>query len=185
MSYAAAVDHLYALGHELAPTSPSTPPSATPTSPSLESSSPEPTARAAPPPHSPASSPPPATAPPSTPLPTSPVSTSASRSAASRSPTKTSPASTSTSTPPPSASSTRALSRISVITDIALDHQDYLGNTIAEIAREKAGILRPNGTLITLPQHPEANQAIGEAAATLNLHAIIAANYLPARRSLI
>jgi len=68
---------------------------------------------------------------------------------------------------------------ISVITDIALDHQDYLGNTIAEIAREKAGILRPNGTLITLPQHPEANQAIGEAAANLNLHAISAANFIP------
>src|SRR3984885_9744182 len=68
---------------------------------------------------------------------------------------------------------------LSVITDIALDHQDYLGNTIAEITREKAGILRPNGTLITLPQHPEANQAIGEAAATLNLRAISAANFVP------
>ncbi|HEY6413250.1 MAG TPA: folylpolyglutamate synthase/dihydrofolate synthase family protein [Edaphobacter sp.] len=68
---------------------------------------------------------------------------------------------------------------ISVITDIALDHQDYLGNTLTEIAREKAGILRPNGTLITLPQHPEANQAIGEAAADLNLHAISAAPYIP------
>ncbi len=68
---------------------------------------------------------------------------------------------------------------LSVITDIALDHQDYLGNTIAEITREKAGILRPNGTLITLPQHPEANQAIGEAAATLNLRAISAANFIP------
>ena len=66
-----------------------------------------------------------------------------------------------------------------VITDIALDHMDYLGNTIAEIAAEKAGILRPNGTLITLPQHPEANQAIGEAAATLNLRAISAADYIP------
>ena len=68
---------------------------------------------------------------------------------------------------------------LSIITDIALDHQDYLGNTIAEITREKAGILRPNGTLITLPQHPEANQAIGEAAATLNLRAISAANFIP------
>ncbi|MGH9596557.1 MAG: bifunctional folylpolyglutamate synthase/dihydrofolate synthase [Edaphobacter sp.] len=67
----------------------------------------------------------------------------------------------------------------SIITDIALDHQEYLGNTIAEITREKAGILRPNGTLITLPQHPEANQAIGEAAATLNLTAISAANFVP------
>ena len=68
---------------------------------------------------------------------------------------------------------------ISVITDISLDHQDYLGNTLTEITREKAGILRSNGTLITLPQHPEANQAIGEAAATLNLHAISAATYIP------
>jgi dihydrofolate synthase/folylpolyglutamate synthase len=56
---------------------------------------------------------------------------------------------------------------------------DYLGNTIAEITREKAGILRLNGTLITLPQHPETNQAIGEAAATLNLRAISAADYIP------
>ena len=31
---------------------------------------------------------------------------------------------------------------ISVIADIALDHQKYLGDTIAEIAREKAGIIR-------------------------------------------
>jgi dihydrofolate synthase/folylpolyglutamate synthase len=68
---------------------------------------------------------------------------------------------------------------LSILTDIALDHQDYLGNTITEITREKAGILRPSGTLITLPQHPEANQAIGEAAATLNLRAINAAGYIP------
>lgn len=68
---------------------------------------------------------------------------------------------------------------LSILTDIALDHQEYLGNTISEITREKAGILRPNGTLITLPQHPEANQAIGEAAASLNLRAINAAGYIP------
>jgi len=68
---------------------------------------------------------------------------------------------------------------LSIITDISLDHQDYLGNTITEITREKAGILRPNGTLITLPQHPEANQAIGEAAANLNLCAISAAEFIP------
>jgi dihydrofolate synthase / folylpolyglutamate synthase len=68
---------------------------------------------------------------------------------------------------------------LSIITDIALDHQDYLGDTIAEITREKAGILRRNGSLITLPQHPEANQAIGEAAADLNLRAISAASFIP------
>jgi dihydrofolate synthase/folylpolyglutamate synthase len=68
---------------------------------------------------------------------------------------------------------------ISILTDIALDHQDYLGSTIAEITREKAGILRPQGILITLPQHPDANQAIGEAAASLDLHAINAAAFIP------
>jgi dihydrofolate synthase/folylpolyglutamate synthase len=74
---------------------------------------------------------------------------------------------------------------LSILTDISLDHQDYLGNTITEITREKAGILRPRGTLITLPQHPEANQAIGEAAATLDLHAISAANYMPTADKLL
>ena len=73
---------------------------------------------------------------------------------------------------------------LSVITDIALDHQDYLGHTLTEIAREKAGILRPNGTLITLPQHPEANQAIGEAAVALNVRGLNAADYLPGREPL-
>src|ERR1700738_979439 len=68
---------------------------------------------------------------------------------------------------------------LSIITAISLDHMDYLGTTIAEITREKAGILRQNATLITLPQHPEANQAIGDAAATLALRAINAADYIP------
>ncbi len=61
---------------------------------------------------------------------------------------------------------------LSIVTDIALDHQDYLGDTIAQITAEKCGILRENGTLITLPQLPEANQAIGVAATALNVHAI-------------
>jgi dihydrofolate synthase/folylpolyglutamate synthase len=73
---------------------------------------------------------------------------------------------------------------LSVITDIALDHQDYLGDTISAIAHEKAGILRANGTLITLPQHPEANQAIGEAAVALNVHGISAADYMPGRSAM-
>jgi len=68
---------------------------------------------------------------------------------------------------------------VSVITDIALDHQDYLGDTIAEITREKAGILRAHGTLVTLPQHPEANQTIGEVAASLDLEGLSAADLIP------
>jgi len=69
---------------------------------------------------------------------------------------------------------------ISVITDISLDHTEWLGSTIAAITREKAGILRRGGTLITLPQHPEANQALGEAAAELGVCGVNAAIYMPA-----
>lgn len=68
---------------------------------------------------------------------------------------------------------------VSVITDISLDHMEWLGPTITEIAREKAGILRQNGVLVTLPQHPEANQAIGEAAVALNVRGVSAADYVP------
>lgn len=68
---------------------------------------------------------------------------------------------------------------ISVITDISLDHMEWLGPTISAIAREKAGILRRNGTMITLPQHPEANRVLGEAAAELGARAVSAVPYLP------
>jgi dihydrofolate synthase/folylpolyglutamate synthase len=70
---------------------------------------------------------------------------------------------------------------LAVLTDIALDHQEYLGETIPEIAREKAGILRAGGALVTLPQHPEANQAIGEEAHRLDVRGISATEFLPGR----
>jgi len=68
---------------------------------------------------------------------------------------------------------------LSVITDISLDHTEWLGSTIAAISREKAGILRRDGTLITLPQHPEANQVLGEVAVELNVRGVSAAPYMP------
>jgi dihydrofolate synthase/folylpolyglutamate synthase len=71
---------------------------------------------------------------------------------------------------------------ISVITDIGIDHTEYLGNTIREIAGEKAGILRQDGVLVTLAQHPEANAAIGEAAVRLNVRGVDAARCLPPSR---
>jgi dihydrofolate synthase / folylpolyglutamate synthase len=68
---------------------------------------------------------------------------------------------------------------LSVITDIALDHQNFLGSTIAEIAREKAGIIRANGVLVTLPQHPEANEVIGRVAEERNARGVSAVPYMP------
>ena len=68
---------------------------------------------------------------------------------------------------------------VSVITDISLDHTEWLGSTVDLIAREKAGILRPKGVMITLPQHPEANQALGEVAVALGVRGVNAASYVP------
>ncbi len=70
---------------------------------------------------------------------------------------------------------------LSVITDIDLDHQEWLGETIGAIAREKAGILREHGVMVTLPQHPEANTALGEVAVKLDVRGVNAAVYMPAR----
>ncbi len=44
---------------------------------------------------------------------------------------------------------------ISVITSISYDHMNILGPTIREIAAEKAGILKPNGTLVLYPNQDE------------------------------
>lgn len=68
---------------------------------------------------------------------------------------------------------------ISVITDISLDHQKFLGDTVAEIAREKAGIIRPNGVVVTLPQQPEANEVIGNTILELGATGVSAVPYVP------
>jgi len=68
---------------------------------------------------------------------------------------------------------------VSVITDISLDHQRFLGNTVAEIAREKAGIIRPGGVVVTLPQQPQANDVIGNAIMDLGARGVSAVPYVP------
>lgn len=73
---------------------------------------------------------------------------------------------------------------LSIITDIGLDHTEFLGTTLRSIATEKAGILRENGVLVTLSQHPEANAAIGDVALALNVRGVDAARFLPPRDSL-
>jgi len=45
---------------------------------------------------------------------------------------------------------------VSVITPIGLDHMEYLGNTIAEIAATKAGIIKEHGFVVLAQQSPEA-----------------------------
>lgn len=56
---------------------------------------------------------------------------------------------------------------VSVITGIAIDHTSYLGESIGEIAGEKAGILKPGGLLVTGPLPAAAEGAVtGRVAAT-------------------
>jgi len=45
---------------------------------------------------------------------------------------------------------------VSVITSLSLDHTYLLGNTLAEIAREKAGIIKPGIPAVSAPQRAEA-----------------------------
>jgi dihydrofolate synthase/folylpolyglutamate synthase len=68
---------------------------------------------------------------------------------------------------------------VSVITDISLDHQKFLGNTVAEIAAEKAGIIRPGGVVVTLPQQPQANDVIGHTILRLGAQGVSAAPHVP------
>lgn len=49
---------------------------------------------------------------------------------------------------------------VSVISSISYDHIHILGNTLAEIATEKAGIIKPDGLVVTSAQSPEALLAI-------------------------
>jgi len=69
--------------------------------------------------------------------------------------------------------------RVSVITDISLDHQKYLGDTVAEIAAEKAGIIRPGGVVVTLPQQPQANDVIGNTILDRGARGVNAVPYVP------
>src|SRR5207302_5208432 len=49
---------------------------------------------------------------------------------------------------------------VSVITSISYDHMQILGNTLTQIATEKAGIIKPHGTVVSSAQSPEALLAI-------------------------
>ncbi len=49
-------------------------------------------------------------------------------------------------------STTAAQAEIVAITPIAMDHEEYLGHTLTEIAAEKAAIIRPGVTAIVAPQ---------------------------------
>lgn len=53
---------------------------------------------------------------------------------------------------------------VSVITNIGMDHTDVLGNTLEEIAREKAGIIKPGVPVVTGERRPEVLAVLQEKA---------------------
>jgi dihydrofolate synthase/folylpolyglutamate synthase len=59
------------------------------------------------------------------------------------------------------------------ITPIALDHQEYLGATLAEIAAEKAAIIRPGITAIVAAQQQEVNAVIRRRAAEVQVEPLL------------
>jgi dihydrofolate synthase/folylpolyglutamate synthase len=53
---------------------------------------------------------------------------------------------------------------VSVISNINMEHQEYLGNTLAEIAREKAGIIKRDAGIVTGTRQKSALRVIEQAA---------------------
>lgn len=51
-----------------------------------------------------------------------------------------------------------------VLVSISMDHMQFLGNTITEIARHKAGIIKPGTVVVSARQQPEAMRVIEEKA---------------------
>jgi dihydrofolate synthase/folylpolyglutamate synthase len=54
---------------------------------------------------------------------------------------------------------------VAILTPIGLDHTDVLGSTVAEIAAEKCGIIKPGITVVISPQPPEAARVIKQSCA--------------------
>ncbi len=71
---------------------------------------------------------------------------------------------------------------VSVITSIGLDHTQYLGKTVAEIAREKAGIIKPNVPVVSNVTDMEAATEICEVASQRNSPLIFAGNAVSVER---
>jgi dihydrofolate synthase/folylpolyglutamate synthase len=53
---------------------------------------------------------------------------------------------------------------ISIITNVSMEHRDYLGNTLAEIAREKAGIIKQGTPVVTAVKQKQARSVVREVA---------------------
>ncbi len=62
--------------------------------------------------------------------------------------------------------------KLCVITEIGFDHMQYLGNTLVEIAGEKAGIIKPGTPVVYLDKREETSRVIEQTAAARETPAI-------------
>jgi len=66
----------------------------------------------------------------------------------------------------------------SIITTIDFDHQQYLGDSLKEIASAKAGIIKKNCLTITTKQQQEVSEVINNKALLLNSNLVIGADFI-------
>ncbi len=70
---------------------------------------------------------------------------------------------------------------VSVITSISYDHTHLLGNTFPLIAREKAGIIKQQGLVVSAPQYPEAMTEIETVCREKDARLIVVGDEIPWR----
>ena len=63
---------------------------------------------------------------------------------------------------------------VSVLTSISMDHIRFLGNSLAEIATVKSGIIKPQVPVVTMQQKPEAMEVIKKKAEEMQAELIVA-----------
>lgn len=63
---------------------------------------------------------------------------------------------------------------VAVITPIDLDHQQFLGDSIAQIAGEKAGIIKPECVVVSAHQHPDAQAVLVQHASRCGIEVLFA-----------
>lgn len=71
-------------------------------------------------------------------------------------------------------------SDVQVLTSVGLDHQEWLGDTIEEIAAEKLAIVKDAGTLVLAPDLPDTVVRLADAVARERGAAIVTARPVPA-----
>jgi dihydrofolate synthase/folylpolyglutamate synthase len=59
---------------------------------------------------------------------------------------------------------------VAVVTPIGIDHERWLGSTLAEIAETKAGIIKDGATVVSAVQPPVADEIVRERAAAMSAH---------------